>query len=117
MIPILNSRIQQTDCQMQGFVLDGFPKTSNQIKCLEDLKLNPNLIVAIESTQERMFERVSYRKIDPLTGEMYDSNSNQSPIKLSQEISTRLQTIPLETMEILQNRFKKFKKFRRIEMF
>lgn len=104
MIPIINSRIQQTDCQMQGFILEGFPKTANQIKCLEDLKILPNLIIALESTTEIIFERVSYRKIDPLTGVIYDFNQNQSQTEITTEISKRLQSIPLDNMEVLQKR-------------
>lgn len=102
MIPIVNSRVQQTDCQMQGFVLDGFPKTQNQIKALEDLKIKPNLILALETTNELMFERVSYRKIDPLTGEIYDTN--HLPPKMDQAVLNRLQNPPLNTMEVLQTR-------------
>ena len=105
MIPIVNSRLQQTDCQMQGFVLEGFPKSLNQIKCLEDLKLNPNLIVALESTIEIMYERVSYRKIDPNTGDIYNLNQNQSSIPIiPSNVEKRLQNIPLDNMESLQTR-------------
>lgn len=106
MMPIVNARLQQTDCQIQGFVLEGFPKTANQIKYLFDLKLNPNLLVVLESSPENMYERLSYRKIDPLTGEIY--NFNQSSPKnpsLPKDIFDRLQTMPLDKMELLQNRF------------
>jgi len=102
MIPIVNSRVQQTDCQMQGFVLDGFPKTLNQIKALDDLKIKPNVILALETTNELMFERVSFRKIDPITGETFDTNN--LPEKMDSQILTRLQVIPLNNMEVLQNR-------------
>ena len=102
MIPILNSRIQQTDCQMQGFVLDGFPKTLNQLKALDDLKIRPNLILTLETTNELMFDRVSYLKIDPLTGVTY--NTNNFPDKMDPEIIKRLQILPLNNMETLQAR-------------
>lgn len=103
MIPLINARVQQTDCQIQGFVLDGFPKTLNQIKALDDLRIRPSLILALESTNELMFERVSYRKVDPLTGETFDTSS--LPAGLSKEVLGRLQAIPLNTMEALQARF------------
>ena len=104
MMPIVNARLQQTDCQIQGFVLEGFPKTSNQIKYLFDLKLNPNLVVVLESSPENMYERLSYRKIDPLTGEIYNFSQSSSNPSLSKEVLDRLQTMPLDKMDSLQNR-------------
>ena len=87
---------------MQGFVLDGFPKTLNQLKALDDLKIRPNLILTLETTNELMFDRVSYLKIDPLTGVTY--NTNNFPDKMDQEIIKRLQILPLNNMETLQAR-------------
>jgi hypothetical protein len=35
------------DCHLQGFVLEGFPKTEIQINSLLDLKILPTLVVAL----------------------------------------------------------------------
>jgi adenylate kinase len=36
---IIHNRISQVDCHLQGFVLEGFPKTEVQINSLPDLKI------------------------------------------------------------------------------
>jgi len=45
---LVQNRLSQVDCQMQGFVLEGYPKTSGQVVALKDTYIQPNLIVSIE---------------------------------------------------------------------
>lgn len=45
---LVQNRLSQVDCQMQGFVLEGYPKTSGQFVALKDTYLQPNLIVSID---------------------------------------------------------------------
>ena len=99
MIPILNSRIIKTDCLMHGFVLDGFPKSLKQFQSLENLKISPTVIIALLGSQEITFERLSYRKIDPMTGVHYDRNANAD-----QDLKGRLIQNKHETIEVLQKR-------------
>ena len=42
---LVQSRLSQVDCQMQGFVLEGYPKTAGQAASLKDLYMRPSLIV------------------------------------------------------------------------
>lgn len=44
---LVQNRLTQVDCQMQGYVLEGYPKTLNQSKALSDTHLKPSLIVSI----------------------------------------------------------------------
>lgn len=41
-------RTSQTDCNMQGYVIDGYPKTKEQLDQLDDLKINPSFIIILE---------------------------------------------------------------------
>ncbi len=45
---LIQSRLSQVDCQMQGFVLDGYPKTPGQVAALKDSYIQPTLIVMLE---------------------------------------------------------------------
>jgi adenylate kinase len=44
---LIQNRLSQVDCQMQGYVLEGYPKTSNQSKALSDTHMKPSMIVTI----------------------------------------------------------------------
>lgn len=44
---LIQNRLTQVDCQMQGYVLEGYPKTLPQSKALTDNHLKPSLIVFI----------------------------------------------------------------------
>ena len=44
---LVQNRLSQVDCQMQGYVLEGYPKTLNQSKALTDTHLKPSMIVTL----------------------------------------------------------------------
>lgn len=45
---LIQSRLQQVDAQMQGFVLEGFPRTEGQAVSLKDVYIQPTLIALLE---------------------------------------------------------------------
>lgn len=45
---LVQSRLSQVDCQLQGFVLEGYPKTKDQVVALKDIYIQPTMIVLIE---------------------------------------------------------------------
>lgn len=61
-------RVCQTDCKINGWILDGFPKTEAQISLLKSLKISPSLVSVLEVNDNVAFERLEHRRIDPLTG-------------------------------------------------
>lgn len=98
---LVTMRIQQPDCQIHGYVLDGFPKTTNQMKMLEELKIHPTLFVILECSDDVVYKRLANRKIDPLSGSIYDEDSSQM---LDPLITSRLFPIPNEKPEVLDRR-------------
>ena len=46
---LVMNRLNQIDCYLQGSVIEGFPVTDTQISCLEQLKINPSLVVLIDA--------------------------------------------------------------------
>jgi len=99
---LVTNRLKQPDCQIHGYVLDGFPKTVSQIQLLEDLKVQPTVIVVLECPDDTVFKRLANRKIDPLTGIVYDlSDPNLS---IPHEVSSRLQSRPHDDQQVLEKR-------------
>ena len=45
---LIQNRLSQVDCQMQGFVLEGYPKTQGQVVSLKDIYIQPSLVVMLE---------------------------------------------------------------------
>ena len=47
---LIQSRLSQVDAQMQGFVLEGYPRTEGQTVALKDGHLQPSLIAVLEDS-------------------------------------------------------------------
>ncbi|KAL4481720.1 hypothetical protein ABPG74_007809 [Tetrahymena malaccensis] len=62
---LVDNRLKQTDCHLQGYVLDGYPKSLVQLLCLEDLNINPSLIVELECSDELVIQRFQGKKDNP----------------------------------------------------
>lgn len=45
---LIQSRLSQVDAQMQGFVLEGYPRTEGQVVSLKDVYIQPTLIAVLE---------------------------------------------------------------------
>lgn len=47
-IPIVSNRLKQSDCSLNGWVLDGYPSTPEQITKLKEMRLKPSLVILFE---------------------------------------------------------------------
>ena len=70
--------MNKTDCLVQGFVLDGFPKTMDQVDMIDKMKIHPSFVVVLELADEEVGNRLKGRKIDPVTGNIYDNDGNDA---------------------------------------
>lgn len=89
---------------MFGYVLDGFPKSYNQLQILHNLKIVPNLIIVLECPEEELKRRIENKRVDPITGVTYDHDSVVSDA----EITARLQPIPNQKPEIVKKRLERW---------
>lgn len=46
---LIEDRIAKKDCRMQGFVLEGYPKTKEQLDNIRNMKLDLTMIVGIDT--------------------------------------------------------------------
>ena len=65
---LVEKRLRQTDCQVNGWILVGFPITENQITQFNNMKLTPSSIIILEIEEAIAYERVEGIRIDPVTG-------------------------------------------------
>ncbi|KAL5715763.1 adenylate kinase [Ranunculus cassubicifolius] len=86
-VMMVKDRLLQPDSQENGWLLDGYPRSSSQAKALEDLGIHPDLFILLDVPEEILVERVVGRRLDPVTGRIY--HLTYSPPE-TDEIAARL---------------------------
>lgn len=79
-INIIKDRIQKEDCQ-SGYILDGFPRTLQQAKALDEA-IQPDKIdcaIYIYVDENTVVERLSLRRVSKKTGAIYHLKFNPPP--------------------------------------
>ena len=66
-IGIISERLSCEDC-IDGFILDGFPRTIEQAKALENMGVEIDKVISLEVPDEAIVERMSGRRICPTCG-------------------------------------------------
>ncbi|PIA40947.1 hypothetical protein AQUCO_02300014v1 [Aquilegia coerulea] len=86
-VMMVKDRLLQPDSQENGWLLDGYPRSSSQAKALEDLGIHPDLFILLDVPEEILVDRVVGRRLDPVTGRIY--HLKYSPPE-TEEIASRL---------------------------
>lgn len=91
-IAMVIERIQQPDCA-DGFMLDGFPRTRPQAEALdaelEKAGLALDVVLQIEVPDELIVERITGRRLDPDTGEIYHAEFRPPPADVAPRVIQR----------------------------
>ena len=78
-LDMMKDRIQKDDCK-QGFVLDGFPRTTIQAdgltKLLDDINMNIDHVLVLSVKDDVIVERMSGRRVHPTSGRVYHIKYN-----------------------------------------
>ena len=104
-IPLIESRLKQSDCRVNGWILDGFPQSEAQINLLKSLKLRPSLVCLFEQPDSESVRRLSHRRIDPDTGVIY--NMDIAP-PLDDTITNRLTELPEDKESAIRHRLQAY---------
>ena len=73
LLRLIDVRLRQSDCRVNGWVLDGFPQTEAQVNLLRSMRVKPSLVVLFEQSQDESIRRIGNRRLDPRTGELYNT--------------------------------------------
>lgn len=84
---LIEARIKQQDCKLNGWVLDGFPKTIQQITVLKAMKIKPTRVIILECDKSVCSDRILNRHFDPVTGKIYNM---MDQIPTEQDIKNRI---------------------------
>lgn len=86
MMGIIKYRLSKSDCN-EGFILDGFPRTTNQAveldKLLQEMKINDIKLINIYAVEEEIVKRLNNRRACKECGNIFSlseiENSNRCP--------------------------------------
>lgn len=68
---LVGKRLNEIDCVRKGWVLDGFPKTPSQAEFMRKAHLWPSRVCNLTIDEDAVVQRLSSRRIDPVTGIAY----------------------------------------------
>jgi adenylate kinase len=70
MIALVKERIAQADCK-NGFLLDGFPRTTAQADALRAQQIKIDFVIELDVPDDEIIERMSGRLVHPASGRVY----------------------------------------------
>jgi adenylate kinase len=104
-INVIIDRLKQNDCESNGWLLDGFPRTKEQADALHKAGLECDCFLLLDVPEEVLVERVTGRRTDPVTGKIY--HMKFSPPQ-DEEVLSRLVQRSDDTAEKIVVRYKEF---------
>ncbi|XP_054076511.1 adenylate kinase 8 isoform X1 [Rissa tridactyla] len=102
---ILAERLNTLDCVTNGWVLYGFPRDVEQGEQLQKSHIIPNRVFFFNLPYESIMERLSQRRIDPVTGERYHTTFRPAP---TPEIQARLRQHPRDKEENIEKQLETY---------
>lgn len=73
---LIDNRLKQSDCRVNGWVMEGFPENESQINLLQAIRIKPSTVFLFEQTEEESVRRLQNRKLDPESGIRYNMEIN-----------------------------------------
>lgn len=104
---VIEKRIKQGDCKVNGFVLEGYPYSKTQITYIRSWKIKPSVLFMFGATadfKQQAIRRLEGRKVDPKTGVIYNADQ-----EIDAAIEGRLVTQAKDTEINIRKRFDQWK--------
>lgn len=76
---VLDKMKSDPDCATKGWLLDGFPRTLAQAQAMTKCGILADLVIMLDVTDEIVVERISGRRVDPITHKVYHVKYNPPP--------------------------------------
>ncbi|XP_018816172.2 adenylate kinase, chloroplastic isoform X4 [Juglans regia] len=86
-VMMVKERLLRPDAHKNGWLLDGYPRSSSQATALKEFGFEPDLFILLDVAEDTLVERVVGRRLDPVTGKIY--HLKYSPPE-TEEIAARL---------------------------
>ncbi|KAI5320712.1 hypothetical protein L3X38_040420 [Prunus dulcis] len=103
---MVTARLSREDAKENGWLLDGYPRSFNQARSLQSLKIIPDVYIVLDVPDEILIDRCIGRRLDPVTGKIYHLKSFPPE---TEEMKARLITRPDDTEEKVKSRLEIYK--------
>lgn len=103
-VGMVRDRLQADDAVNSGWLLDGYPRSRSQADAIEKENIRPEVFILINVPDDVLIDRVSGRRLDPETGEIYHMTFKPPP----EDIKDRLVQRSDDTAEKMTNRLKTY---------
>ncbi len=109
-IELLLNRIKESDC-LNGYILDGFPRTINQAIALDDKNITIDKVLEIAVPDETIVSRLSGRRECSKCGKTYHIVSNKPDVEgICNSCGSELICRKDDTPEVINNRLSVYHK-------
>jgi adenylate kinase len=90
-ISVVKSRVQTSDSLLNGWLIDGFPRTQKQAiaLCSEDEIFNPDCVILLNINKPLLLQRITGRRVDPVTGTPYHIDDLPKDLTVRQRLVIR----------------------------
>ena len=85
-IELVKERIQDSDC-MQGFLLDGFPRTIPQAEAMKEAAITIDMVIEIDVPDNVILDRLSGRRTHHASGRIYHIHNNPPKIQGKDDVT------------------------------
>jgi adenylate kinase len=85
-IELVKERIQDSDC-MQGFLLDGFPRTIPQAEAMKEAAITIDMVIEIDVPDNVILDRLSGRRTHLASGRIYHIHNNPPKIQDKDDVT------------------------------
>ena len=102
-VEMVKSRLNQEDALTNGWLLDGYPRSAEQAEAIAAAGIEPDLFLLVDVPDDDLVERVTGRRLDPVTGEIYHLRFRPPPAG-DAEVAARLTRRSDDTEEALRAR-------------
>ena len=102
---LVRLRIESSDARLNGWILDGFPKSMEQVRSLKEFRIRPTHVIFLDCADALVYERVEQRRLDPESG-VYYSVMN---LPEDEEIRNRIVHMNEDTHDIVKKRLLGYK--------
>lgn len=88
-VSVLKERLADSDCFSRGVLLDGFPRTRAQAEALRNAGVDISAVIHLKVADEVVIDRISGRRIDPLSGKIYHVKDSPPPADIQDRVIQR----------------------------